>query len=104
MQTIERVYNILSRCDFLVYRGGAGGEFLSYLIYKYSNSYRNNEIKDSFHDLNKTIIEYPRFFKELAESPQQEKNILYTLSLLQEDCISEAEDFLEFQLFFEHME
>ena len=98
MQTIERVYNILSRCDFLVYRGGAGGEFLSYLIYKYSNSYRNNEIKDSllsFHDVNKTIIEYPQFFKKLAELPQQEKNILYTLPLLQEDCISEAEYFLE---------
>ena len=95
MKLADRVYNILSQIEFLVFRGGGGGEFLSSLIYKYSNSYHNEEVVTSSNTtLNKTSIYYPSFFSEIANSPQQNANILNILSQLKEEYITEAEDFL----------
>jgi hypothetical protein len=92
-----RVLKLLSRrVDFLMYRGGAGGEFLSKLIYKYSKKYSTSHAHHlSIDSVNKTIINYPDFFNQLLSIPKNTNNILQSLLPYVSDySLDQAEEYL----------
>jgi hypothetical protein len=66
---------------YLIYRGGSGGEFLSYLISKYSPKFRKIASKKLAKDVNRTHIHLPNFFESLSRARSN--------SLTQSDLITE---------------
>jgi len=66
---------------YLIYRGGTGGEFLSYLISKYSPKFRKVVSKNLVKDTNRTVIDLPNFFNSLSN--------IRSKSLTQTDLIRE---------------
>lgn len=66
---------------YLIYRGGSGGEFLSYLISKYSPNFRKINTKKLVTDINRTHIHLPNFYESLSR--------VRSNSLTQTDLITE---------------
>ena len=77
---IKRVLNDYSQY-YLIYRGGSGGEFLSYLISKYSPKFRKIADKKLIKDINRTQLYLPNFFECLSRTRSN--------SLTQSDLIKE---------------
>lgn len=94
----DRIRKLLTKpMHFLIYRGGAGGEFLSKQVYKYSNIYRNDFVSSqNLESVNKTLITYPNFFNSMMSIPQNTDNIAEAIELIEnEDNLTEAEEYLK---------
>lgn len=91
----DRLYKIVTNINYLMFRGGAGGEMLTSLIYKYSNTYKNNIESRYQDDINKTSINYHRLFAEITNLPQQNVSMSDLSARVLEEDIVEAESFLE---------
>ena len=90
-----RLYKIISSIDYLMFRGGSGGEFLTSSIYKYSNRYKNNITSLYQDNTNKTVINYLRLFSEISNLPQQNISLTDLSTRISEQDITDAEVFLE---------
>lgn len=95
IRNLERILSILSQLDYLMFRGGSGGEFISSLIFKYSNTYKNPDVLSSYqNEVNKTEIHYPHFFGVICNLPQQNANLTEYFGNTSDEDLIEAEEFL----------
>jgi hypothetical protein len=94
----DRILKLLSTpMHFLIYRGGAGGEFLSKQVYKYSSIYHNElAVSKDIEGVNKTLIMYPNFFNSLMSIPQNTNNVADVLASIENETnIIQAEEYLK---------